>query len=510
MFAARLWRWSQLIVVGTLFLTAPPRAVAQEAAAKADGSKANADAKSEAVGSTITDMPEKMDSTSSESAPVSQPADPVPASQAAEPALDFGAIPGPKIVRPRLELDGLHLEGLVAGRDPITGKADNGSGIKKTVLDTVDTVRQFVTIGGYGQHEFLYGKDEIAAFRNHRFVLFISGRITDRITLSTEIEWEWAGSPMKRDGNLGHGEVLLEYAVVDVRIFDWLQFRAGVILIPTKFNLTHDAPLRQLVDRPIALTSILPSTWFESGAGFFGEIRLGKNQRMGYELYMVNGLDAGIQDGLGLRGARGAHLEDNNHDKAVTGRVWYRPLMGLEVGVFGYTGEYDKRHNRVNIFAFDITAKYKSFELLGEFVYAFIEEGFVEGFPASSTANTRQAVPEAMLGFYVQLNYTWRIAALNRMLPEAFNDSNFTLSLRYGGKDTDRNYDSARGDKRRLTLGINYRPVRQFAFKFNFQWNSSGEDGKRGAPELFSGGFWSDRTASFLPDRFVSSVAYQF
>lgn len=510
MFAARRWRWSQFIVFGTLFLVAPLLANAQQGASKADGAKANASAQSKAGISAKTDAPAAVDAASTVSIPASQPANSAPTSQAVEPTLDFGAIPTPKIVRPRLELDGLHLEGLVAGRDPITGEADNGSGIKKTILDVADTVGQHVTIGGYGQHELLYGKDEVAAFRNHRFVLFISGRITDRITLSTEIEWEWAGSPMKRDGNLGHGEVLLEYAVVDVRIFEWLQFRAGVILIPTKFNLTHDAPLRQLVDRPIALTTILPSTWFESGAGFFGEIRLGKSQRMGYELYVVNGLDAGIQDGLGLRGARGSHLEDNNHDKAVTGRVWYRPLMGLEVGVFGYTGEYDKRGNRVNIFAFDVTAKYKSFELLGEFVYAFIDEGFVEGFPASSTANTRQAVPTGMLGFYVQLNYQWRIAALNRLLPEAFNDSHFTLSLRYGGKDTDVDYDSGKGDKRRLTLGLNYRPVRQFALKFNFQWNSSGEDGKSGAPELFSGGFWSDRTASFLPDRFVSSVAYQF
>lgn len=412
---------------------------------------------------------------------------------------------------PQLEIDGIELveeepspaktkreeapDAFAERTDPLATLADRAAGI-------IDRT----TIGGYGEHDFEAGEGKVARFRNHRYVVFVYSQISERISTATEIEFEFAGSPRKGDGNLGIGEVLLEFSVVDLNLFDWLILRAGVILMPVgAFNLRHDSPTRDLTARPIAYTTIVPSTWFESGAGFYGTIPMGDTQRLTYEVYAVNGLDARIYDGFGLRAARGSHFEDNNHDKAIVGRIGYSPTLGFELGLSGYTGAYDKRKNRVNLANVDLTWRLGDFELLGEAVYAAIDEGFVEGFPAGSPANTRDAVPERMFGFYLQANYHFGFGPLVEHLPDWMAASTFTAVVRYEGKDTDLERGSAAGDQNRLTFGLNFRPVEPYVLKTDYQLQTAGTDGVEGAPHLFSPDFW-DR----LSFTFMASVAFLF
>jgi hypothetical protein len=399
---------------------------------------------------------------------------------------------------PRLELEGLEAE----PKEPFEKRTDPLT----TLADRAAAIIDRTTIGGYGEHDFQAGEGKTAQFRNHRYVLFVYSQISERISTATEIEFEFAGSPKKEDGILGFGEVLLEFSVVDLALFDWLVFRAGVILIPVgSLNLRHDSPTQDLTDRPIAYTTIVPSTWFETGAGFNGTIALGDEQRLTYELYVVNGLDARIFDGVGLRGARGSHFEDNNHDKAIVGRVSYSPMLGLEVGLSGYTGAYDKRQNRVNLVNVDALWRYGRYELLGELVYAAIDEGFVEGFSPSSPANTRDAVPEKMLGFYLQANIHFGFGPLQSALPEWLAPSTFTFVLRYEGKDTDLGRDSAIGDQNRLTFGLNFRPIEAYVLKTDYVLEAHGIDDLETAPHLWNGDFW--KTLQFT---FLASVAFLF
>ena len=368
------------------------------------------------------------------------------------------------------------------------------------------SILQSTTLGGYGEHEFHWGANELSRFLNHRYVLFVYSEITDRISTATEIEFEFAGSPLKKDGTLGAGEVLLEFAVVDFELYEWLVLRSGVILVPFgAFNLRHDSPTRDLTERPIAYTTVVPTTWFESGAGVHGTIPLPLDTRLGYELYVVNGLDARIYDGFGLRAARGSHFEDNNLDKALVGRLSFSPFLGSEVGVSGYTGEYDLRGHRAHMVNLDATTRFWGLELLGEVVGAAIDPGYVEGFAASSPANTRDAVPTGMWGFYAQANYHIRIDPLWATFPDWLQESVFTAVVRYEGKDTDTNRLSAEGDQRRLTLGLNFRPVEPFVVKTDFQINGKGIDDRAGAPELWEPRFWDPEGF-----RFVSSVAFLF
>src|SRR4030095_5490984 len=88
------------------------------------------------------------------------------------------------------------------------------------------------------------------------------------IFFATEIEWEHGGTPLKQNGSFVAGEVQLCVAPLDIRFLDQLSLRGGIILVPMgRFNINHDAPTQDLTDRPLALTYIIPSTWFEAGVG---------------------------------------------------------------------------------------------------------------------------------------------------------------------------------------------------------------------------------------------------
>ncbi len=412
---------------------------------------------------------------------------------------------------PVLELDGLEQElvderGTPSDSDPEVDRFGARTAKITSASERTASILDSTTIGGYGEHEFIAGQGERSRFRNHRYIIFLFSQISKRISTATEVEFEFAGSPLKKDGLLSHGEVLLEFSVVDFFVKEWLVFRAGVLLVPVgAFNIRHDAPTRDLSDRPIAYTSIVPTTWFESGAGFHGTVPLGESQNMTYEAYLINGLDARIFDGFGLRAARGSHIEDNNQDKAFTARAAWKPTLNLELGLSGYSGEYTLRGSRVNLANADLTWRWGKFELLGEVVRAWIDPGFVEGFGGSGQANTRDAVPEDMFGFFVQANYHFRVPPLWSLFPKDLEHATMTGVVRYEGKDTNMNLDSAAGDQRRLTFGLNFRPLEAYVFKNDFQINAHGVDGMFSAPDLWNRRFWRDGTF-----RFVTSVAYLF
>lgn len=373
-----------------------------------------------------------------------------------------------------------------------------------TLSERAAAILDRTTLGGYAEHDLIVPRDGTTTFRNHRYVLFVYSHISERISTATEIEFEFAGSPLKRNGLLGAGEVLLEFSVVDLMVAEWLTFRAGVILVPMgRYNLQHDAPAQELPERPIAYTTVVPTTWFESGAGLLGDLELGRDVRLSYELYAINGLDAKILDGQGFRGARGSHLEDNNDDKAIVGRVAVSPFLGLEAGLAGYSGAYDREGRRVSMVNLDAFWRLGPLDLTGEVVRAFIDPGFIQGFPEGSPANTRDRVPEGMSGFYAQANYRFRIEPFFRALPQEWRDGHFTASLRYEEKDTDADHITA-GDVARLTLGVNWRPLPPYVLKQSFHFEKTGGAGDR-RPHVWGGSFWKEPSWEY-----IASVAVRF
>jgi hypothetical protein len=110
-----------------------------------------------------------------------------------------------------------------------------------------------------------------------------------------------------------------------------------------------------------------------------------------------------------------------------------------------------------------------------------------------------------MFGFYVQGNYHFGIPWLWERLPDWLAHATMTGVVRYEGKDTDTNRGSQAGDQRRLTLGVNFRPIEPYVIKTELAFDAFGEDGGRAAPEVFTARFWDDPRVGF-----VASVAYLF
>ena len=386
--------------------------------------------------------------------------------------------------------------------DPAAAESTSPSGgLTDNLATRVGRIADRTVIGGYGEVEYHNEVGRDSYFLAHRYVLFVYSQLSQRISTSTELELEFGGTPAKRDGVQSEGEVLLEFSVVDFEVAPWLIARAGVILVPFgAFNLRHDSPTRDLTERPLPLTTITPTTWFEVGAGLLGDIDLGKGVNLSYEVYAINGLDAKITRERGLKGAVGSKGEDNNDDKAVVGRVSVSPMLGLDIGASGYTGAYDDRGNRINMVGGDLTLRLGWFELLGEYVRAFIDEGFVEGFSAASPANTRDAVPTGMQGFYVQMNAHFPIPGLFDLLPPDLADATMTGVIRYEDTDTDVDVVDEH-DVQKLTFGLNFRPIEAFVVKTEVQLVTNAAGGL--SRHLFSGDF--DPTT-----KFVSSVAWLF
>jgi hypothetical protein len=313
---------------------------------------------------------------------------------------------------------------------------------------------QGAVLGGYMDMEF-ERTDDGSTFDQHRFVPFITGYVSERVTVSAEIEFEHGGNP---DAD---GEIKLEYAVMDFRLSEALQFRGGVVLSPLgSFNLLHDSPLNDLTERPTVSRQLIPSTLSEAGMGFFGTAYPGEESVFAYQVYFVNGFNEGIIAGdpgaerLRVRGGRGRQKADNNTDKAVVARAGFSPRLGADVGLSVHTGKYDDagRH-RLTISALDTKWTFGPVELQGE--VALVK--------AEVDRAAYPTVAESQSGAYAQVNW--------HLLHDALMaGSVFTVVARgdWIDFDTDTGGDAEEG----LTLGANFRPTEETVFKLDYSWTS--------------------------------------
>jgi len=90
-----------------------------------------------------------------------------------------------------------------------------------------------------------------------------------------------------------------------------------------------------------------------------------------------------------------------------------------------------------------------------------------------------------MFGYYVQGNYHFMPEILRKLAPSHFGEgSTFTFTLRWEQVDTDtdnRTLALSNGNRReldRLTVGLNYRPVEDLVFKFNWQYNTQSDNAR--------------------------------
>lgn len=334
------------------------------------------------------------------------------------------------------------------------------------------------TVGGYADAMFnslsrpnLDNRSR-QSFTTFRMVPFIYADITDRVKFATEIEFERGGpnAPVSGDGGVN-----LEFAQIDYLVTEAFNLRAGILLMPVgKFNLLHDSPLNDLVDRPMVSRLIIPSTWFDAGAGIYGTLYPTRLSKLDYEVYAVNGMSENDNkkpsDDQGLRDVKGSISRDRDASKAIVGRVAFSPMLGIEVAGSGYHGQWKRpvgsaAAGNIDLFAVDWTLQRGPFEVIGESAWARISQ--------NGTG------PAGMRGYYIQGNYHFMPEWLKKLAPTHFTEaSTFTAVIRWEDVDTDTDdrtrlqASGNRGELQRLTIGINFRPIEDTVFKFDWQFNT--------------------------------------
>ncbi|MBM4194215.1 MAG: hypothetical protein FJ202_07550 [Gemmatimonadetes bacterium] len=309
--------------------------------------------------------------------------------------------------------------------------------------------------GGYAEAHARFarvdGATEEFGFVAKRFNLFASARVSSAVRFASELEYEDGGE-----------EVKLEFAAIDVRLHPAATLRGGMILSPVgRFNLSHDSPLNEFTDRPLASTEIIGVALSEPGFGLLGSLRAGTHGRLTYELYATNGFHDGLvtasDDGTRVPLGRGNH-EDNNASPALVGRVAWSPLDALEVGVSAHQGAYNvfrqdgldiqpRRNLSLRVLDLDATAFGVRFQ--GELVSAAVD--LDDGLRATHASRQR--------GWYAE--FVRELGVRVPTLPQ----STLAAKVRLDAVD----FDSERaGDTvKQVTAGLTFRPTRESALKLD-------------------------------------------
>ncbi len=329
-------------------------------------------------------------------------------------------------------------------------------------------------IGGYAEMNSNYrrsdGISEGFSLEQRRFNVFLYSAISEHVKLTSELEFEH-----------GTEEIALETALIDVLLATPLNLRAGILLPPIgRFNITHDSPRYNVIDRPLVSTAIIPATLSEVGVGFFGAFYATAYDRFTYEIYAVNGLGEGVVLGSG-EGTRipfgklgAAFEEDNNGSPALSGRLAYNPRFGGEFGLSLYTGRYNVYRREgvpvdeprsLRLLAVDAEFRKRRLLLRGEAAVAQIEV------PQDHVDDDLLA--EKQRGFFVEGNYTLlrrRMLNMPQASVMAFGRCDY-IDLNHGKFDkTGQNI----GDSvTRLTAGLAFRPTADTVIRLSYwrQWS---------------------------------------
>ena len=229
-----------------------------------------------------------------------------------------------------------------------------------------------LSISGYGElhhvsfddrNDQVGGDDALSETDFRRFIVSFNYDFTEHIRLRSELELENATVSNEEDGR--SGELSLEKVVVQYDVTDRHTFFTGADVLPIGFiHIYHEPSTFYGVDYNPVETEIIPTTWTEGGAGFFGSI----TDDLDYKLMVHSGLQSPLFDGedenddpilhaeaLRPRAGRGKASLARDRDIAMTGRLRWRGLPGLDTAISGHyqsdmTGTADETEVSATLF----------------------------------------------------------------------------------------------------------------------------------------------------------------
>lgn len=315
--------------------------------------------------------------------------------------------------------------------------------------------RRRVNLTVYGDFQARAFEGEDAIFDGKAFELVMSGQPHERLSFFAEIEFEQAAAVGEERG----GEVLVEQAYANLSFAPLANLRAGILLVPFgNVNVDHFAPRRDVVGKPLVSWVVAPSDWTDNGVGFHGSQLVGSSLLLSYEAYAIAGLDSEIS-AYGLREARQGYGVDNNGNKALVGRLVIDRSGSFELGLSGYTGDYDDAgsqrleglgvHGLANLGPLHLTGEYNSMKAHGQ-------------------------PDQRFHGYYGRATIDFGRNLLRRtFLGKGFSDPRFTLVYQHDWVSAEGLLEGTLVTTReqRDTVGLNFRPSSQWVLKLDYEWN---------------------------------------
>ena len=318
-------------------------------------------------------------------------------------------------------------------------------------------------ISGYMDFHFNKREFEDGRIDFHRFVLLITHRFSDRIRFVSELELEHA----LVEGLEEAGELELEQAYLDFLLSRRFNVRAGMLLVPVGIiNERHEPPTYYGVERPFVDTFIVPTTWFDAGAGVHGELGRGWRYRA-YIMAPLNALEFTAEEGL--RGGIQKGSDANIGRPAVTGRLEYIGVPGLTAGASFWTGrsgfEFRPRFDvPVSLGEADVRYSRDRLELRGQFAQVAISNADLLNDAMGRAVGVDPNVARTLRGFYGEAGY--------RVISGA-SYGEVGLFARYENFDTQFKMPSGylplkELDRDALVFGVTYWPDPDIALKVDY------------------------------------------
>jgi hypothetical protein len=377
----------------------------------------------------------------------------------------------------------LALAGVLLGADAAAQEADTAAAPRRirARLDSIPVQggvynRPFLAsggrtaVGGYAEGNTNYfrqdGVSEGFSMELRRFNVFLFSSIGSRIRFISELEFED-----------GAEEIALETALVDFIVNPSFVVRAGVLLPPIgAFNVNHDSPRWEFVDRPLVSTEIIPATLSEVGFGAHGRL-FPRGFTVTYDAYLTNGLSDGVilndagRTRLASGKGTGLVAGDNNGRPAVSGRVGFQRRNLGEIGFSYYGATYNTfrvegievdQKRAVRLAALDLSTEVRSVSLRGELAFGWIDV----------PDDLRELFGERQWGFHLDA-----VVPLWRPSIRGLSDPVVNAVARVERVDYNRGRFASTGDPigddvDAFILGLSFRPAAGTVLKANYRYES--------------------------------------
>ncbi len=244
-----------------------------------------------------------------------------------------------------------------------------------------------------------------------RWVMYLGYRFTDKIVFNSELEIEHANTSKT-------GEAEAEFAYLDFALSKPFGLRVGEVLIPVGLtNEYHEPVVFHGVLRPDVETYLIPTTWHENGAGYYGQAG-----PFAYRGYAVAGMRAatddsrgqdGFQPDIGLQEGSQEGSRSKAHDVAYVQRLDFTNLPGMDLRrirlLRDNAGQGDTTPDGVRIDApltmweVHTRGEYKGFEMRALYTQTTI--GGVGEINEANGFTGNQSVGQYLWGGYVEAAY---------------------------------------------------------------------------------------------------------